>query len=142
MRGSHLLKSWSSTQKNVTLSSGEAELVAAVKACTEALGLTQLARDWGNTRQCRVHVDSAAAIGIAKRKGNGKLRHVRVGMLWIQEVVEEGDVELKKILGTNAADAMTKHLTQRVMEQHLQSMSQEFRVGRADAGLEVQQSAG
>ena len=45
--GSHTLKTWSSTQKNITLSSGEAELVAAVKTCTETIGVTQMAKDWG-----------------------------------------------------------------------------------------------
>ena len=77
MIGRHCLKSWSSTQKNITLSSGEAELVAAVKTCTEAIGVTQLAADWGVKLEGRIHVDSFAAIGMANRKGNGKLRHLR-----------------------------------------------------------------
>lgn len=34
LRGGHCLKTWSSTQKNITLSSGEAEVVAAVKMST------------------------------------------------------------------------------------------------------------
>ena len=38
MVGAHLIKSWSSTQESITLSSGEAELVAAVETCTEVLG--------------------------------------------------------------------------------------------------------
>ena len=46
IKGTHLLKSWSSTQKNITLSSAEAELVAAVKMCTEIIGIVQLAADW------------------------------------------------------------------------------------------------
>ena len=37
--GDHSVKSWSSTQKSVTLSSAEAELVACVKTCTETVGL-------------------------------------------------------------------------------------------------------
>ena len=87
--GRHLVKSWSSTQRNITLSSAEAELVAAVKACTESIGLVQLAFDWGMDLSARVHVDSSAAIGVANRKGNGKMRHVKVGNLWIQELVED-----------------------------------------------------
>ena len=75
--------------ENVTLSSAEAELVAAVKTCAESIGLTQLAMDWGIHLSAQVHVYPSAAIGVAKRKGNGKLRHVRVGTLWIQELVEE-----------------------------------------------------
>ena len=81
--GSHLIKGWSSTQKNITLSSGEAELVAAVKMSSELIGITQLSEDWGMTIKGKVHVDSNAAIGIVKRKGCGKLRHVRVGDMWI-----------------------------------------------------------
>ena len=85
MLGGHLLKSWSTTQKSITLSSAEAELVAAVTMRTELIGITQLAADWGVSLRGRVHVDSSAAIGVAQRRGNGKLRHVRVGTLWIQE---------------------------------------------------------
>eukprot|EP00974_Lingulodinium_polyedra_P033949 3264389-Lingulodinium_polyedra.AAC.1 len=45
LRGAHLLKHWSSTQKVVTLSSGEAELAGVVKGAGEALGLQSLGRD-------------------------------------------------------------------------------------------------
>ena len=45
--GNHLIKSWSSTQKNITLSSAEAELVASVKVRGETIGLVQLVADWG-----------------------------------------------------------------------------------------------
>ena len=41
--GSHQLKSRSATQKNVTLSSAEAELVTAAKVCGECIGIAQLA---------------------------------------------------------------------------------------------------
>ena len=95
MIGRHCVKSWSSTQKNVTLSSGEAELVAAVKTCTEAIGVTQLAADWGVKLEGRIYVDSSAAIGVAHRKGNGKLRHVKVGLLWIQERVDEDELRIE-----------------------------------------------
>ena len=93
----HYIKSWSSTQKSITLSSGEAELVAAVKMCTEILGVVQLLADWGNEVDGEVWVDSSAAIGTMTRRGNGKLRHVRVGTLWIQERIEDGDLVVKKV---------------------------------------------
>ena len=68
MKGGHWLKSWSSTQKNVTLSSGEAELVAAVKMSAELIGLAQLAQDWGEEVEGHVHIDSAAAYANTKPK--------------------------------------------------------------------------
>ena len=87
----------------------------------------------------KVFVGSSAAIGIANRKGNGKMRHVRVGDLWIQELVEDEEIEPRKTLGTrNLADAFTKHLPQSLMSEHLERMNTEFREGRAATGLEVQ----
>ena len=140
--GKHLVKSWASTQRNITLSSAEAELVAAVKASAEAIGLAQLLFDWGKDLSARIHVDSSAAIGVANRKGNGKMRHVKVGNLWIQELVEEGEIEVKKVWGSdNIADAFTKNLPQKILDKHLESMNLEFREGRAATGLHVQRDA-
>ena len=70
MTGSRCIKTRSSTQKSITLSSAEAELVACVKMCTELLGLVQRMADWGCERAAKVYVDSAAAIGVAQRRGN------------------------------------------------------------------------
>ena len=138
MRGQHLIKSWSATQKSVTLSSAEAELVAAVKMTTEAIGVAQLVKDWGIIADVRVYVDSSAAIGVASRKGNGKLRHVKVGMMWIQEKVEDKDISLIKVLGeNNPADLMTKHLDQKKRERFVQMCGQRYREGKADKSLDL-----
>ena len=136
--GSHCIKTWSATQKSITLSSGEAELVAAVKMSCELIGLCQLAKDWGQDFKAKVWVDSSAAIGVVHRKGCGKLRHVRVGMLWIQERAESGDLVVAKVLGTdNPADLMTKHLGTKLMDAHIRRLQQEVKSGRADTGLKA-----
>ena len=138
MRGGHYLRSWSSTQKCVSLSSGEAELVAVVKVSCELIGMSQLLHDWGYLVTGNVLVDSSAALGIVKRKGNGKMRHVRVGMLWIQEAAEEGCLKYSKVLGTlNPADLMTKVLSYTVIDKHMRYIGQESRTGVAEAGLVV-----
>ena len=138
MVGGHCVKSWSATQKSITLSSGEAELVAAVKMSTEVLGMLQLLEDWGVSREAKVYVDSSAAIGITQRKGNGKLRHVKVGMLWVQEKVEDGELQVVKVLGArNPADAMTKHLAGSRIDELMTMLSQEVRPGRADMSLRI-----
>ena len=139
MKGGHYIKSWSSTQKNVTLSSGEAELVAAVKMSAELIGIVQMASDWGEQLQGHVHVDSSAAIGIIGRKGCGKMRHVKVGMLWIQEKEEDGEIKYHKILGTeNPGDLMTKYLGQKVIDKLMPELSQVFTEGRASSGLKIE----
>ena len=76
MRGRHYIKSWSATQKTVALSTVEAELTALVRCSCESIGITQLASDWGLDLQGEVMVDSSAALGVVKRKGAEKLRHV------------------------------------------------------------------
>ena len=83
--GQHLVKHWSSTQRTITLSSGEAELAGIVKATAEALGLQSLGADLGLTIGIQVYADSAAAIGICRRSGIGRVRHLAVGQLWVQE---------------------------------------------------------
>ena len=45
--GTHLIKSWSSTQGNIALSSGEAELYGVVKGACEGLGVSTLLNDFG-----------------------------------------------------------------------------------------------
>ena len=58
MLGGIALKTWSSTQKTVALSVGEAEYIALVKAATEAIGIRSLARDLGWQLRLVVGVDS------------------------------------------------------------------------------------
>ncbi len=140
MIGNHVTKTWPSTQKSITLSPAEAELVAAVKMSTELIGATQMAEDWGIHLHGRVHVDSSAAIAIAERKGNGKLRHVRVGNLWIQEKVEKEELQIQKVAGEwNPADALTKGLSQEKMARFLRITSQKFEDGRAERSLKLKE---
>ena len=114
MLGTHLLKSWASTQTSVSLSSGEAEFYGVVKASGVSLGYQALLRDVGINLPIRVWTDSSATIGICGRQGLGKLRHVDTQCLWIQQRVRDGSVELCKVKGEqNPADLFTKHLTSR-----------------------------
>ena len=120
MLGMHCLRGYSVTQKFVTLSSGEAELMALVKATTEAIGLTQLAQSWGIRLDASISVDSSAALAVTNRRGCGKLRHVRIGHLWIQELAADETVHFAKVAGeANPADLATKHLAPSKREQLL-----------------------
>merc|ERR1712020_864131 len=98
-RGAHVLKHWSSMQKTIALSSGEAELAGVVKGSGEGLGIQSLARDLRIDLGLEVHADSSAAIGICRRTGIGKVRHLAVGQLWVQERVRSGDFALHKVSG-------------------------------------------
>merc|ERR1712122_7442 len=120
MAGAHLVRNWSSTQKAVTLSSGEAELAGIVKGTAEALGLRSLAIDLGLTVSIQVYADSAAAIGICRRSGIGRVRHLATAQLWVQERIRVGEVALFKVPGgANSADMLTKHVARPLGDWHI-----------------------
>ena len=88
-----------------------------------------------------MYADSSAALAIANRRGAGKLRHVNISALWIQEWRDLHQLEMRKILGTeNPADLMTKYLARPVMDTHFGFLSQRRESGRAKSGLRVQGS--
>jgi hypothetical protein len=139
MRGTHLIKHWSSTQKAVTLSSGEAELCGIVKGTAEGLGLQSLGRDLGIEMSLSVHTDSAAAAGICRRSGIGRVRHLAVGQLWVQEGLRRGDFRLYKVAGAeNPADLLTKHLNREEIQRHLRALSLIAASGRAATAPQAQ----
>ena len=52
------------------------------------------------------------------RGGNGKLRHVRVGALWIQEFAEDREISVKTVNGSdNAANILTKSVPVHMIDQ-------------------------
>ena len=143
MFGSHLLRSWASTQPSITLSSGEAEYYGVVKAAGIAIGQQSLMHDLGMKEvKVRVWTDSSAAIGICGRSGLGKLRHVQTHTLWVQERVRTGAIELRKVPGEgNPADLFTKHLSSRDrINQLVQLMNCEFREGRAESAPQLRKN--
>ena len=110
MLGGSNIKHWAKTQSTIALSSGEAELHGIAAGITQGLGMESIALDLGFTIAIRVHTDATAALGICRRRGLGKIRHLDVTDLWCQEKVRENAVELVKVLGSeNPADIMTKY---------------------------------
>ena len=106
--GSHLLRTYSRIQATVAHSSAESELNAAVKVSTEALGLVAQAKEMRLSLSANVLMDSSAALGLIKRQGSGRLKHVRTQQLWIQEVSSEGRLSYFKIpREENLADILT-----------------------------------
>jgi hypothetical protein len=133
MIGQHCIRTWSSTQPSVTLSSGEAEYYGLVKAAGAGLGHQSLMSDLGIDLPVTAWTDSSAALGIASRSGLGKLRHLETHTLWLQEKVRTKAIMVKKVWGeVNPADLFTKHLPSREkVHQLLGLFGCEYRDGRA-----------
>jgi hypothetical protein len=127
------VKHWSKTQTTLALSSGEAELHGINAGIAQGLGLQSLARDLGFELKIRVYSDATAALGMCRRRGLGKVRHLDVADLWAQEKVRSGIIELCKILGSeNPADIMTKHVDRKLMDKMLLKINMHSMTGRAE----------
>ena len=129
--GKHLVKSWSNTQSVIALSSGEAEYYGMVKGGSVGLGVKAMLADLGVKRGIKLKTDASAAKGIATRRGLGKVRHIEVSQLWLQEKVQRGDIDVIKVPGkTNKADALTKPVGGEKITEHMGSVEGEVRKGR------------
>ncbi|MDA8583521.1 hypothetical protein N9L68_04790 [bacterium] len=73
--------------------------MALVKYSAELLGGRSLMRDFGIESGGVIYADSSAALAIAKRKGAGKLRHININCLWIQEKPDTKQLELRDVFG-------------------------------------------
>ena len=142
--GSHTIKTWSSTQSSVSLSSGEAEFNGVVKGAGAGLGYQSLLRDLGQEVPVRVWTDSSASIGICSRQGLGKLRHLDTHTLWIQQAVRTGRIDLRKVLGeANPADLFTKHsLTREKLMSLTEIFRCQFQGGRAASAPQRREGVG
>ena len=141
--GSHTIKTWSSTQSGVSLSSGEAEFNGVARGAGVGLGYQSLLKDLGVSLPVRVWTDSSAAIGISTRQGLGKLRHLDTHTLWIQQAVRTGKIDLRKVLGeVNPADLFTKHPLSRDRLKGLVTLFDcHFRSGRAESAPKMRTGA-
>ena len=120
MIGRHVIRTWSSTQPSVILSSGEAEFYGLVIAARAGLGHQSIMADFGLKALVRVWTDSSAAICISTRSGLGKLRHLETHTLQVKEKVRTGAIQVRKVRGeVHPADMSTKHLPSSINVAHL-----------------------
>ena len=138
MRGLHLIRHWSVTQSTVTLSSAEAELGGITRGVSTALGLRSVAAGLGVTWSITIQTDSTAAVGICRRKGLGKIRHLAAADLWVQDRLRCKDFSLLKIPGVdNVADVLTKHVDRATLCKHMRSMELKQIAGRAELAPQI-----
>ena len=114
--------------------SAEAEYYSLVEGVLRARGLQNISKDIGmdgtqESVKLKVKIDSSAAKAFVSKRGSGKMRHMEVKWLWLQEEVRKGRVEVGKVRGDeNPADLMTKYLSTKEVEE---------RLGRMQISLEV-----
>ena len=124
--GNHCIRTWSSTQGAIALSSAEAEFYALIDAVLRAKWAQCVLGELGVpiSPVAEACTDSSAAKSFVSRRGLGKMRHLELRDLWLQREVGEGKVIVSKVAGEqNPADTMTKFLSWQVLRERLRRLS-------------------
>lgn len=102
---------YSRGQGALALSSGEAEFYGAGSVANEGIGLCGIYAEMGIELPLILQLDSTAAIGMIQRRGTGRVRHMDVRHLHLQEMLRSGAVSaLQKVpTSDNVADVGTKY---------------------------------
>ena len=101
------------------------------KGGSVGIGARSVLSDMGIETRIVINTDASAAKGIAPQKGLGKVRHIEVNQLWLQDKVGKGEIEVRKISGgSNIADALTKHVESDKIKRHIISIIVQVRNDR------------
>lgn len=94
----------------MALSSGEAEFIALTTGVTEGEFVRVILEELtGEQFEHRVYTDSTACRGMAMRKGCGRVRHLDIKLLFVQDLVAAKRVRIEKVNTLdNLADLNTK----------------------------------
>ena len=137
--GEHLIKSWSNTQHAVATLSAESESIAMIKGTSEGIGIARIMAEFGEDIGLRLWADASTALALVEREGVGKVRHIDVGVLWLQQKWLNKLLKFAKIPGAeNAADLMTKGLCLSKIEGFMKDLKCEFRSGRAGKTVKLE----
>ena len=101
-------------------------LVALVRATStsEGLGMQSMMHEFGIHTQLRIKGDAVAAMGMVKRQGLGRVRHLAVADLWIQQKAKQGVAVFERLSGAdNTPDIMTKAVEADVLEKHIKALA-------------------
>ena len=98
-------------------------MAAIVRATSEGLGMIAIMEEFQIECDLTVKSDAIAAIGIVKRQGLGRVRHLAVADLWVQQRAKAGEVNYCKLDGKkNTSDIMTKAVDGDLIKRHMQTL--------------------
>ena len=109
----------------MTLSTTEAEYIAAVSAGQEILWLRNLFTEFGYKFDApsTLYMDNQSALSVAKNpEHHGRMKHLDLRFYWLRDIVADGQITVHYMpTDTMPADVMTKALS-RVKVQDMCSM--------------------
>ena len=140
--------SYSRTQKSIALSSAEAEYLSLTGATSEALNIHSAIRFLTATPVVvKAFTDSSACRGICARQGVGRIRHLAVRLLWLQQAIRAGRLTVHSVpTQQNPADIGAKPLTAKRMQLLLYILNfrndDQRQVKKSTSSTQPQQSSG
>ena len=135
-----MLNGYSRTQATRAQSSGEAELYAMGTGTCEGLLIQSMIRELpiGMEVEMTVESDSSAAISSQLRGGMGRMKHVELRHMFMQQLVKEKRISMQKIPGEeNSSDLGTKYLDRPTFEKHRRAAGLRNRGGDDEQGGQV-----
>ena len=106
------------------------------------LGLAAMCADLGVHVKVRLRTDASTAKSIATRRGLGKVRHIEVALLWLQQKVNDSVIDIMKVKGeVNLADGLTKALEGPAVAKHRELTNQLVVSGRHEKALKFESAA-
>jgi hypothetical protein len=138
--GGHLLDLSIAKQSVLATSSGESEFYAIVKGSAQGLQTKQLLDCIAWPVELEILSDSSAARGMCLRSGSGKVKHLSIKELWVQELFRKKQASLSAVntlinwgdIGTKALDPARLEFLQQIMPL-LQREGLEGEVGKGKA---------
>ena len=108
---------WSLTQPVIAQSTCEAELIALNVGGCEARYAQEILKELGMDIQITLFSDSMSACKLTAKRGPGRMRHMDIKRLWLQEEVRAGRIVIDRIAtNVNIADLMTKYIDKNRLE--------------------------
>jgi len=106
-----LLATWSRTQSVVAQSRCEAELLALNAGAVEGKLVASILKELKRRPILVLRTDSTSAANSTKRRGLGRMRHMDIRELWLQDEIRNGMLKIEHIEGLqNVADVLTKSM--------------------------------
>ncbi|CAK0853161.1 unnamed protein product [Prorocentrum cordatum] len=107
-------------QKTPALSSAEAELYAIGSGAIETLGAETLMREWGyGDGVLALMTDSSFALAVAKKRGPGRMKHVELKMLAVQDWIKQKRLRIANVaIDATPADLLTEALAKQNLLKH------------------------
>ena len=103
--GDHALKAYTRKQKHIARSSAEAEMYAAASGASESEGFVSLLKDLGHEMKTVLAIDEKATENTLHRQGTGRLKHIDVAHLWMQDEVRSKRLRVRRVKSEeNVAD--------------------------------------